>query len=103
MTASGGGRYAAVDTAVTEVPAADGGTREVRYLRRRLPADPATATPLARHRVRAGDRLDLIAARYYGDPTASWRIAEANTALDPDELTGPAAEATVLLIPVPEA
>ena len=48
----------------------------------------ATSRPLAVHRVAAGDRLDLIAARYLGDPTAAWQIADANAALDPDELTG---------------
>jgi nucleoid-associated protein YgaU len=100
---AGPGRYGSVDTEVRTVPAVGGRTREVRHLRRRFPADPATVVPLARHRVVAGDRLDLLAARYYGDATASWRIAEANTALDPDALTGPDAVGTVLVIPVPES
>lgn len=42
-----------------------------------------------RHRVAPGDRLDLLAARYYGDPLAYWRIVDANPALTPDELLEP--------------
>ena len=41
------------------------------------------------HRVVAGDRLDLLAARYYGDPLQSWRIADANPTLDPLSLIEP--------------
>ena len=47
---------------------------------------------LATHRVGADDRLDVIAGRYLGDPTAFWRIGDANDALDPDELVAPDAE-----------
>jgi hypothetical protein len=34
----------------------------------------------------AGDRLDLIAARYLKDPTASWKLSDANTSFSPDAL-----------------
>ncbi|GLZ48204.1 hypothetical protein Acsp06_43890 [Actinomycetospora sp. NBRC 106375] len=98
---AGPGRYAGLDTGVASVPLASGGSREVRYVRRRPLPPPDSLVVLARHRVLDGDRLDLIAARYYGDPTASWRIAEANTAFDPDALTGPDAVGSVLVIPVP--
>ncbi|WP_203736299.1 hypothetical protein [Catellatospora chokoriensis] len=54
---------------------------------------------LIRHRVRADDRLDLLAARYLGDPCAYWHICDANAALDPDALVGPAAEGSTILIP----
>jgi phage tail protein X len=48
------------------------------------------------HRVAAGDRLDLLAARYFGDAQAGWRIADANPCLSPDELLEPG---RVLFIP----
>jgi hypothetical protein len=95
---AGHGRYEGLEVATTVVDDGAGGTREVRYLRRRPP--PRAATPLARHRVGSDDRLDLITARYLGDPTAWWRVADANPCLDPDELV--AAEGDVLIVPVPE-
>ncbi len=49
----------------------------------RLAAVPAT---VIQHLVQAGDRLDLLAWRYFGDPLQYWRIADANPTLDPDEL-----------------
>jgi nucleoid-associated protein YgaU len=48
------------------------------------------------HRVVAGDRLDLLAARYFGDPLQFWRIADANSSSSPDELLEPG---RVLVIP----
>lgn len=33
-----------------------------------------------------GDRLDLLAARYLKEPTASWRLCDANTSFSPDAL-----------------
>ncbi len=33
-----------------------------------------------------GERLDLIAARYLGDPEQSWRQCDANGAVRPEEL-----------------
>ena len=52
--------------------------------------------PALSHRVVAGDRLDLLAARYFGDPLQYWRIADANPAPSPDELLEPG---RVLIIP----
>ena len=71
-------RYAKTptDTVVT----ADG--REVTALRlRRLP--PSTGTPRT---VKADDRLDVIAGQALGDGTAGWRIADANTELEANDL-----------------
>ena len=94
-------RYDGVPTGSVPVPDGAGGTREVRYLLRRTAPEPGTAAPLAVHRVAADDRLDLVTARYLGDPTAFWRVADANAALDPEELVGPHAEGADLVIPVP--
>jgi hypothetical protein len=96
------GRYDGVDVATHFLPDGAGGTREVRYLRRRALPDPRAVRPMAFHPVVAGDRLDLLAARYLADPTAGWRLADANVVVDPEELTAPEAEGDVLVIPVPE-
>ncbi len=37
------------------------------------------------HAVQQGDRIDVIAARYLGDPLLYWRIADANLAVRPDD------------------
>jgi hypothetical protein len=37
--------------------------------------------------VTQGERLDIIAATYLGDPEQFWRICDANNAMRPDELT----------------
>jgi hypothetical protein len=63
---------------------------EVRYTKRRLlpplgdeRADDESAT----HTVSSGERPDLLAQRYFGDPGQWWQIADANPVLDPHELT----------------
>jgi phage tail protein X len=50
------------------------------------------------HRVQAGETLDRLAARYYGDATKWRRIAEANGVLDPLAVQ----PGTQLMIPDPE-
>jgi len=57
------------------------------YLGRRLVPPPQRLATLGEHEVVQGDRLDLIAARWYGDPQLWWRIADANPCSHPDELT----------------
>lgn len=96
----GGSRYDGVEVGSATVPDGDGGTREVRYLRRRRAPAAPTLPPLARHRVGDDDRLDLVAARHLGDPLAAWRVADANAALDPDELT--TTPGRVIVVPTPE-
>jgi nucleoid-associated protein YgaU len=39
--------------------------------------------------VKEGDRLDLLAYTYYGDPTKFWLICDANQAMFPHELLVP--------------
>ena len=51
----------------------------------RLPLQ--AAAPLAGyHRRLEGQRLDHLAAHYLADPTAFWRLCDANNALLPDAL-----------------
>lgn len=90
------GRYDGLPTATLRI-----GEREVAYVPGRTPIAPAASPPVAWHRVRPDDRLDLLAARYLGDPGAAWRIADANLALDPDALVGAEGEGRVIAIPGP--
>jgi nucleoid-associated protein YgaU len=41
------------------------------------------------HVVKEGDRLDLLAYRFYGDPTKFWLICDANQPMFPFELMDP--------------
>jgi preprotein translocase subunit SecD len=76
-------RYAGIDTAETEL--APG--RTVRYLRRRFVPPADRFVLLQEHVVVAGDRLDNVTAAYLGDPEQFWRVADANGAMRPEELT----------------
>jgi hypothetical protein len=73
-------------TSTVQYTAADGSV--ITYLARRLvpqPGAPNFAT-IAQHTVKKGDRLDLIAAKYLGDPLIFWLICDANGAIAPDDL-----------------
>jgi nucleoid-associated protein YgaU len=75
-----GSRYAA--TPVVTPP--DGGPRTL--ARRRVPSTPGALE----HVVMEGERLDQLAARFYGDPRKWWLIADANPEeLDPRQLLRP--------------
>lgn len=60
----------------------------ISYLARRIVPQPGAPnfSTLAQHTVKQGDRLDLIAAKYLGDPLLFWLICEANGAVRPDAL-----------------
>lgn len=90
-------RYAPVQViTVTEADAT-----ERRFLARRFVPQPESTPVVAEHLVVAGDRLDLLAQHYYGDPLLAWRIADANRADNPTELT--LEPGRVLKIPAPSA
>jgi hypothetical protein len=76
-------RYHGLPTATYVMP--DG--RTVVYVRRRFILPPERFALLQEHEVYQGDRLDVLAAHYLGDPQAFWRICDANVAIRPDELT----------------
>jgi hypothetical protein len=76
-------RYANIEIAQLDL----GEGRTVNYLRRRLVPQPDRFVPLLEHVVVEGDRLDNITARYLGDPEQFWRVADANGAMRPEELT----------------
>ncbi len=76
-----GSRYEAVPEDMYDDPTG----REIPYkLLRLLPPVPQTVQA---HVVVDGDRLDLLAHRYLGNPELFWRICDANGALRPEELT----------------
>jgi hypothetical protein len=76
-------RYYGVET--TTLTAANG--RSVVYLRRRFVPSPNRFALLRLHVVTKDERLDNITAKYMDDPQAFWRIADANAAMRPEELT----------------
>ncbi len=62
------------------------GTR-VPYLKRRLLPQGDSLEAMAVVTVTSGLRPDLLSARMQGDPLQFWRIADANDAMNPFELT----------------
>jgi len=91
-------RYYGSKTLTLVTPAGE----TITYLARRIvpqPGAPNFAT-VAQHTVKQGDRLDLIAAKYLGDPLIFWLICDANGAIDPRELV--ATPGNVLNITTPQ-
>ncbi|MET8326587.1 hypothetical protein [Streptomyces sp. NPDC005181] len=77
-------RYHDAEIGVHRLP--DG--TEVRYTKRRLlPPLSESADETAPHAVSSGERPDHLGQRYFGDPGQWWQIADANSVLDPQELT----------------
>jgi hypothetical protein len=60
---------------------------QVAYLQRRIIPQASVYTSLQSYAVCAGDRLDNLAYKFLGDPILFWMICDANSAVDPDELT----------------
>lgn len=89
-------RYHGLPTAQTTLP--DG--RTVVFVTRRLLPPPEHFAPLQTVTVRAGERLDLLAARHVGIATQWWRLADANGAMLPEALV--ATPGTKLRITLPE-
>jgi nucleoid-associated protein YgaU len=74
----------------------------ITYLARRFVPQPGAPnfSTVANHTVKQGERLDLIAAKYLGDPLIFWLICDANGAIRPDELVE--TPGTVLSITMPQ-
>jgi hypothetical protein len=74
----------------------------ITYLAQRFVPQPGAAnfSTVATHTVRSGDRLDLLAAKYFGDPLMSWLICDANGAIRPNQLVE--TPGTVLNITMPQ-
>jgi hypothetical protein len=76
-------RYYGLPTATLQ---ADDGTTVIYLTRRFIPSADQFAL-LQIHVVTQDERLDNIANKYLGDPTAFWRLCDANNAMRPEELT----------------
>jgi nucleoid-associated protein YgaU len=82
-------RYYGTGTLTYTAPGASGnGQQSVTYLARRFVPQPGAPnfSTVAQHTVKQGDRLDLIAAKYLGDPLIFWLICDANGVIRPDDL-----------------
>ena len=73
--------------------------RVIAYVGRRFIPNMDTAVTLAEYTVTEGERLDNITASTLGDPEQFWRIADANRALDPFELTTEIGRKLVIALP----
>ncbi len=92
-------RYNGIEEAELTLPDGEGGTRPVRYLRRRFLPQPDQLVTAVEHRVVQGDRLDNLSTRYLGDPLAWWRVADANLELQPEALTDTAGRRIRVALP----
>ena len=92
---AGNSRYQGIET--TTITGADG--RMVSYVRRRFLPQPGQLAQVHQHVVAQGDRLDVIAARYLGDPELFWRICDANGAMRPEDLTSAIGQALRICLP----
>lgn len=76
-------RYYGIEMTTMET----GSGKTIAYLRRRFVPPPERFELLQEHLVTQGDRLDNVTYQYLGDAEQFWRIADANRAMHPDELT----------------
>lgn len=89
-------RYYHLNTATYKTR--DGG--ELSYKRRRFLPQATSLATLVEVTVSDGDRLDLIAARTLGNPEQFWRMADAENAMYPPELTDEPGR--LLRVPIPQ-
>jgi hypothetical protein len=69
---------------IKSITTSDG--RTLNYLARRFVPQTDRFAFLKEHAVAQGDRLDILAAKYFNDPEQYWRLCDANNAIRPDEL-----------------
>jgi len=89
-------RYFGIDTAALAL----GGGVGVAYLKRRFLPDAGRFQLVQEHSVVQGERLDTIAAHYFGDPELFWRLCDANDALRPQALTGAVGRTLRITLPL---
>ena len=85
---------------VLQYPLPNGQT--IPYLARRIIPQPGAPNyvTINQYTVQQGDRLDLIAAKYLGDPLMAWLICDANGGMAPYDLVK--TPGTVLAITTPQ-
>ena len=89
-------RYYQIETATYATP----DNRTIRYVKRRFLPEGKDMQLLVEVAVTEGDRLDMITASKLGDPEQFWRIADANNAMNPVDLTDEIGK--VLRVPIPQ-
>ena len=92
-------RYKELKVKTLNITESAGETRQIRYAERRFLPAAGTSTTLVEHTVVQGDRLDNITAKYLGDPTQFWRVADANDTSHPEELTNDIGRTIVIALP----
>ncbi len=75
------------------------GGMEVAYLSRRFLPRPDRFFAVREHAIVEGDRIDRIAAQYFGDPEQYWRLCDANGAMRPGELTETVGRRILITLP----
>jgi hypothetical protein len=75
--------------------------RVIVYKERRFLPQGKTLPLLVEVTVEASDRLDLIASRTLGQAELSWRVCDANDAMDPASLTARPGRKLKVTIPQP--
>ncbi len=88
-------RYATAPEA--ELIRADGSI--VRHIVPPILPHPDSNTAARQHRVTDSDRPDILAAKAYGQVTAWWLLANANTAAHPDQITDTPGATRVIPMP----
>ncbi len=88
-------RYVGIATSTLVTP--DGTT--IAYVQRRFVPQPAQLVQLQQHPVVQGDRLDVLAAQYLGNPQLFWRICDANGAMRPDDLVATVGKVLRICLP----
>ena len=94
-------RYLKLEVKTLSVPDPNGDVepRQVRYVERRFLPPLDASVPVVEHDVVEGDRLDNVTAKYLGDSTQFWRIADANPVICPEELTAEPGGRVVIALP----
>ncbi len=91
-------RYASIATATLT----DRDGRVTTYLRRRFLPQPEVFSVAMEAIVAQSDRLDLIAVRTLGAPELFWMLCDANSSMNPFDLTTEAQIGRKLRVPVPQ-
>ena len=71
----------------------------IAYVSRRFLPSGEEFDLLVEHVVTQGERLDTITAQYLDDPTQFWRVADANEAMSPFDLTTPVGQTIRITLP----
>jgi hypothetical protein len=58
----------------------------IQYTSRRFIPQPASFATITMHSVVQGERVDVMATQFFGDPLLYWRLCDANLAVRPDDL-----------------